>query len=105
MPSNKKAVFRKKAQEDVDSIAVYIAEDNIEAAERFFEALEATCALLADMPQIGSFRIFDKEDLKEMRIIPVKQFEKYLIFYRENSKGIEVIRIIHGTRDLPGLFK
>lgn len=89
----------------MDSIVVYIAKDNMEAAERFFDAVEETCALLAEMPQIGSFRIFDKEDLKEIRIIPVKQFEKYLVFYRESIKGIEIIRIVHGTRDLPGLFR
>jgi toxin ParE1/3/4 len=35
---------------------------------------------------------------------PVKDFEKYLIFYRSLPEGIEVVRIIHGARDIERLF-
>jgi toxin ParE1/3/4 len=34
----------------------------------------------------------------------VKDFEKYLIFYRPQKDGIDVLRIIHGARDIEELF-
>ncbi|MGH9438287.1 MAG: type II toxin-antitoxin system RelE/ParE family toxin, partial [Terriglobia bacterium] len=36
---------------------------------------------------------------------PVKDFPKYLIFYRPIRDGIEVVRVIHGARDIPALFE
>jgi toxin ParE1/3/4 len=30
---------------------------------------------------------------------------KYTIFYRPEDEGIEVIRVLHGARDLPKLFE
>lgn len=35
----------------------------------------------------------------------VPGFERHLIFYRESAAAIEIIRVLHGTRDLPGLFE
>jgi len=42
--------------------------------------------------------------LHGMRRLPVNEFEKYLIFYLPHEHGIEVIRILHGARDIDGLF-
>lgn len=95
---------QRQAQEDVDAIAHYIAGDNPEAVERFFAALDDLCELLMHASDIGSTRIFQSPLLLGMRIIPLKKFEKYLVFYRLHGDDIEIIRVIHGARDYPAFF-
>ncbi len=33
-----------------------------------------------------------------------RAFRKYLVFYIPRSDGIEVVRVLHGARDLPAIF-
>jgi toxin ParE1/3/4 len=35
---------------------------------------------------------------------PIGGFEKYLIFYLPLPDGIDVIRVVHGARDIERLF-
>lgn len=97
-------VFRRQAQEDIDIIAHYIAGDNQEAAERFLAALDDLCELLMHTPDIGSARIFQSPLLLGLRVLSLKKFEKYLIFYRLHDDEIEIIRVIHGARNYPSFF-
>jgi plasmid stabilization system protein ParE len=43
---------------------------------------------------------------KGLRFYPLKKFENYLMFYRtvEEEEVVEIVRIVHGARDLPRLF-
>jgi toxin ParE1/3/4 len=38
-------------------------------------------------------------------MFPMRGFSKHLIFYRPLSNGAEIVRVIHGARDLEGLFE
>jgi toxin ParE1/3/4 len=38
--------------------------------------------------------------LQGLRRWPVKNFDKYLIFYKNAGDQVEIIRILHGKRDL-----
>jgi toxin ParE1/3/4 len=50
------------------------------------------------MPGIGRQR----EDLApRLRGFP---FGNYVIFYRPMENGVEIVRVLHGARDLPPLF-
>lgn len=40
-----------------------------------------------------------------MRRWPVTGFENYLVYYRPLRDGIEIIRILHGARDIARLLK
>lgn len=42
--------------------------------------------------------------LAGMRFHSVHGFRKYLIFYIPGSEGIEIVRVLHGARDLKTLF-
>jgi len=39
------------------------------------------------------------------RVFPVRGFGKHLVFYRPVEDGIEILRVIHGARDIEALFE
>jgi toxin ParE1/3/4 len=88
---------------DVTRYAIYIANDNPDAAERFIIAAEQTCDLLCRQPALGHAEKFRK--LIGVRSFRVSGFDNYLIFYCESSDSVEFLRLIHGARDLPRVFK
>ena len=92
----------KAAREDILDIGVYLMDQNPAAATRFLNALEETLNSLADMPEMG--RIY-QVGTHELRRFPVRNFDKYLIFYRLLDDRIELVRIIHGSRDIPELLE
>jgi hypothetical protein len=42
--------------------------------------------------------------LSQMRIFRVSRFERTLILYLPNADGIEVLRVVHGSRNLQALL-
>ena len=97
--------FSPQAWQDVRDIVAFIAADNPDAAARFVPALEATYMQIAALPGMGSSRTFQHADLQGVRILPVTDFENYLIFYTVDAKCITVIRILHAARDFPTIFQ
>jgi toxin ParE1/3/4 len=75
-----------------------------EVAERFFEAVRESCERIAAMPEIGRSQETYSPKLVGMRRWHVKGFDKFLIFYRILPDEIEILRIVHGARDLPTLL-
>ena len=87
------------ASRDIESIMDYLAEDsNLEMAEGFLQRIDAKFKLLSQFPQIGRKR---DELYPGLRTISL---DNYLIFYRLVPKGVEVVRVISGYRDLTDLF-
>jgi toxin ParE1/3/4 len=43
--------------------------------------------------------------IKGLRMSRVRGFEGPLVFYRPLAGGIEIIRVLHASRDLEALFK
>ena len=102
---NGRGIFRRPAADvDVRAAAVRIAEDNPTAAIRFIDAVRMTEKALLHTPKMGKPRDYDHPALAGMRFHLVKGFRKYLIFYIPRGYGIEVIRVLHGARDLNLLF-
>ena len=91
--------FAPSALADLDGIADHIGENNPDAAGRFVQKVKETCRLIAGRPLMGRAR---NDLLPELRGFPVGN---YLIFYDVTSDGIQVVRIVHGSRDLPVVFK
>lgn len=86
--------FTGRARNDLYEISAFIARSSPVNAARFIAKLEGHCWLLASHPLIGQLR---DELAPDLRSFPV---EKYLIFFRPTTGGAEVLRIIHGARDL-----
>ena len=88
-----------EAVTDLGSIWAYVAKDaSVDIADRLIDSVTHRFLLLATYPQMGRAR----DDLRPgMRSFPVAQ---YLILYRVESGDVEVLRIIHGHRDIEALF-
>lgn len=90
--------FSDQALEDLEDIWLYIATDDIKAADHFVDTLVAKIETLATQPKMGRAR----DELHEsFRSFPVGN---YLIFYRLIDDGVEIVRVLSGFRDLPELF-
>jgi len=87
------------AENDLEGIWSFIATDNVGAADQTVATVLDTAERIADMPGMGARR----DDIRRgLRTFPVG---KYLIFYRLIDTGIEVMRVVHGQRNLPEIFK
>ncbi len=97
--------FRPKALQDIRDIVRYIAVDNSRASHTFEAELEYTVSLLVGVPEMGALRSFGNSALAGIRLWPIKGFEKYLLVYRVSRETLDVIRVVHGARNLPALFR
>lgn len=61
-------------------------------------------AVLLSTPRAGRIREFRAPRAHGVRSWVVRGFENYLILYRPQAEGIEVIRFLHGARDIPSLL-
>ncbi len=87
------------ASQDLEEIWEYIAEDSVDAADRWLARLEEATRRLAEMPTIGHTR----KDLTDKPVLfwPVG---KYLIIYRDDRSPVEVVRVVNAYRDVPRLL-
>ncbi|PIE65602.1 MAG: plasmid stabilization protein [Desulfobacterales bacterium] len=96
----RRIVFSPEALEDLEEIWLYIAQDSPARADGFLDQLYALCTeKLAVFPEIGTGRDYLDEHVSAF---PCK---RYMIYYRSDTVLIEIIRILHGSRDLPAIFQ
>ena len=88
-----------RAEAALDEIWLWIAQDNIAAAEEFTDRVEAAENRLGRFPEIGQARPDLAEGVRHWPLPP------YLIIYRVEPDCVLVLRIVHGARDLPRLFR
>jgi toxin ParE1/3/4 len=96
--------LRGAAENDVAGHALYLQNSSVEAAVRFLDAFDATIALLGRSPEIGGTCRFQNRLFDGFRVWPIAGFKSHLIFYRILPDEIEVVRVIHGARDLKSIF-
>jgi plasmid stabilization system protein ParE len=94
--------FTPQATDDLIDIWSFIARDNPDAADRVEAAVFRACDLLAESPFVGRMRK-DVTPL-HLRFWVVHPYPNYLIVYDPESKPLQIIRILHGARDLPSLL-
>lgn len=87
-----------QAEEDLIEIWIYIAQDIPRAADCVLDEIEQRFFALAENPLMGRLR---PDIAPEFRYFVVGN---YLIIYRTISDGIQIVRVVHGARDLPNLF-
>jgi len=89
------------AEDDLAEIITFIAEDNVAAAEKLADKIEARLARLAEHPALG--RIPAEEELARLgyRYLVI---DNYLVFYTVSAQTVLIHRIIHGVRDYVNLL-
>ena len=86
------------ANDDLVAIALRIAQDNPAAANTWLETIEEKCHVLAAMPGMGRLRPELSPGIRSWAV------GDYIIFYQATNDGIQVARVLHGSRDLPSVF-
>ncbi len=90
--------FAEAAAQDIEGIYDYIAADNIEAADRVISLLQARWRSLLSKPGIGS-----KRDELQMGMRSITEWN-YVIYYQATSEEVEVVRVLHSSRDIARIF-
>jgi toxin ParE1/3/4 len=99
--TRRSVLLRAKADADLLDIFEYIAisSGDVGRAERFIARLRSKCDDLAALPgQLGRSR---EELAPGLCSTP---WRDYLILFRYAEDRVEIVRILHGARDIPALM-
>ncbi len=88
------------AEIDLLDIWRFIAQDNLSAADRVLDRIYDAFVLLGENPGAGHKR----EDFTADADLRFWSVYSYLIVYRKMAEPIEIVRIVHGTRDVTALL-
>jgi toxin ParE1/3/4 len=88
-------VLTPAALADLEGIASYIALDDPVLGDRVVAGLEEAVRRLAEFPGMGHAR--PDLDAEELRVWVSLS---YLMVYRPRMRPLQILRIIHGARDL-----
>jgi toxin ParE1/3/4 len=86
------------AEEDLRKIWAYVAEHNPEAANKLIKDITGKFAFLRDHPYMGREQ---SKLLVNLRSFVVRD---YFIFYQPFEHGVEILRVLHGSRDIESIF-
>jgi toxin ParE1/3/4 len=87
-------ILTARAEEDLLNIWLYIAAENHDAADRVLDTIDLKFKLLAENPRLGPSR---PDIAPELRYFPVGN---YLVLYRIATNAVEIVRVVHGMRNL-----
>jgi plasmid stabilization system protein ParE len=93
-------VLTQVAKADLLQILEYLETDNPIAVLKVVDALDEAMKLLAENPGIGHLR----PDLTPQDVRFWSVF-RYLVIYRPDTKPLEVVRVLHGKRDVRRLLE
>lgn len=93
-----KIIKNPRAYVDLHEMWSYIAINNEERADALYETFEQKFRMLAECPFMGRLR---HELEKNLRSFPAGN---YIIFYRIRKNALEIVRVLHGKRDLEEIF-
>lgn len=88
------------AERDLEDIAYYIGvtDHRPSTAMRLIDQLVAKCQLYATQPAMGARYPELGENLRLFR------HKRYVVIYKPHEAGIEVLRVVDGSRDYPALL-
>jgi len=88
-----------QAKADLKSIWAYVTQDSYRSADRLVARIATLFPKLADHPRMGRSR---EDLLPGLRSFPVL---RYVIFYQATADGVEILRILPGSRDIQSTFQ
>ena len=95
------AFWSPEAARDIEEIAFYIAIDDGRpaTADEVVRGIDELCKLIASQPEMGESR---PEFGYDCRVFPYKK--RWVALYRPVENGIQVLRVVDGSRDFDRLF-
>jgi antitoxin ParD1/3/4 len=93
-------VLTPAAKGDLLKILEYLEGDNRSAILKVVDALDGAMQRLADNPGIGHLR----RDLTHQDVRFWSVF-RYLVIYRPDTKPLEIVRVLHGKRNVRRLLE
>jgi len=91
-------VLTPRANADLGEIWMFIAADNPAQADDFIDLIDEKFQNLSRQPGLGRRR---EELVAGLRSFPVG---RYVIFYLQVQDCLQIVRILHGARDLDAVF-
>ena len=88
-----------KAEADLEGIGDRIAQRNPARAVTYIQELRERCLRIGDFPHAGPPRPQWGTGIR------IAVHGKYLIVYRVHNDAVQVLRVVHGARDLDALFE
>ena len=80
----------------------YSEHADADVADKYLRAFDDSVSALASFPGLGSTRKFKASRLSGIQSYAVKSpFDVHLIFYRTDATTLNILRVMHGARDLP----
>jgi len=89
---------RPLAETDILDIWDHIADDSVVAANRWVDRLDEQFQILATQPMMGRSRDELATGVRSF------SFGRYVVFYMPLKGGIDVVRVLHGARDIDAIF-
>jgi toxin ParE1/3/4 len=96
----KQIAIRPQAQFDIIELAEFLDRQSPRLADRFLCECEATFELLLTSPGIGGLYPTSVPRHRGIRAFPLREFPNHVVFYFSKELGIEIVRVLHGARDL-----
>nr|WP_299911893.1 type II toxin-antitoxin system RelE/ParE family toxin [uncultured Paracoccus sp.] len=87
------------ARADMIEIGDFIARDNPGRALSFLAESEAKMSQAAEAPASLPARDDVHKGLRSAR------HGRYLIFFLDDGEDVQIVRVLHGSRDLPRMFR
>lgn len=100
MSSRKVPHRRRLAIDDVARHSQHIAENNLDAALRFLDAVEETVELLSQFPETGGVVPTNLVDAIGLRAKLVNGFGNYVVLYFVTDETVDIARVIRGGQEL-----
>ncbi len=98
-----KLLYTHTAENDLQAIYNYIAEDSPTRASKYLSRIEQCVLRLQDFPELGRNSRYAELNRLGVKALP---FENYLIFYTVNIQAneVNVLRVLHGSVNYRKLF-
>jgi len=92
------------AREDQLSQAAFYDEvAGRQVGDRFIDSCERLFALIGEFPQMAPAVQWIIDATEDVRVCPVLGFRRILVFYKAETERVEILRVLHGARDIEGL--
>jgi len=99
-PDRAAIVRRPRARADLLEAVLWLRENaSPRVAVEFVDAVEEALALLAEHPLAGSGHVGLRLGIPDLRSFPVSG-TPYILYYLADPGRIDVIRVLHGRRDI-----